>query len=213
VRPAALLLLVPFLVIGGCGSDDDTGGDTGGDTGSAGDTGLDDGGLDVEVERLDAGLRITWTLSNDGNAPLLVFDDFRGDEAPGEPVQGAFVTGGEGDGRGDGVVEVARRLFPVPGDLEGVQQYGVSASELAPGANATATENVVLPFSYHPAAPQGGGAELPDEPAQVVFCIGIGEPGAVDASEMSGSAGRWFVPHNEANAARQTLLCSEPFDL
>jgi hypothetical protein len=205
-----VVVLLSLLALGGCGSDDDAGSEPEADEG---DPVTADAGLDVEVEPIDAGFRITWTLANDGDSPLLVFDDFRGDEAPGEPVQGAFVTGGDDDGRGDGVVEVSRRLFPVPDDLEGAQQYGVNASELAPGATATATENVTVPFSYVPAASEGGGADLPDDPSELVFCVGVGDPDQVDASPLSGAPGHWFVPHTEANAAHQTLLCSDPHEL
>jgi hypothetical protein len=192
------------LLVAGCGSDD------------APDSaeGTDPATLEVDVETVDAGLRIRWTVTNDGDTPLLVLDDFQGDEPPGEPVQGAFVTGGEGDGRGDGVVEVSRRLFPVRADLEGVQQqYGVAATELAPGASATATENVTVPFAFSPAAPVDGGADLPDDPAEVVFCLGVADPDRVDVGPLAAAHGHWFVLHSEANAARQTLLCGDPFDL
>ena len=134
--------------VAACGSDDDGGEAPRADPPA-------DASLDVEVERLDAGLRITWTVTNDGDVPLLVFDGLDGDEAAGEPVQGAYVTGGDGSdqGGGDGAAEISRRLFPVPDDLEGVQQYGTNASELAPGATASQTENVSLPLEDAPAAP------------------------------------------------------------
>jgi hypothetical protein len=188
-----------------CGSDDD-----GGEAPRA-DPPVD-ASLDVEVERLDAGLRITWTVTNDGDVPFLVFDGLDGDEAAGEPVQGAYVTGGDGSdqGGGDGVAEISRRLFPVPDDLEGVQQYGTNASELAPGATASQTENVSLPLEVAPAAPEGGGEDLPDDPSEAVFCLGVGPQDGLDTTELV-TAGHWFVPHGEANMTHQTLLCGDPF--
>jgi hypothetical protein len=107
---------------------------------------------------------------------------------------------------------VSRRVFPVPGDVEGVQQYSVSAGSLAPGASESRTESVGLPFAYAPAAPEGGGGELPAEPSQVVFCLGVAPMDAVEAARPL-VTGRVAVAHSEQNAARQTLLCGEPFDL
>lgn len=205
---AALLALAPTLAA--CGSDDADGTDDGGD-GVSHDPPPVDARLDVQVDRRDAGLRISWTVTNDGDRPLLVFDAFRGDEAPGEVVQGAYVTGGVD--RGDEVAEISRRLFPVPGDVEGVQQYGLNASELAAGASAAAVENVPLPLAHRPAAPEGGGDPLPDDPTRAVFCLGVAPADAVEARALAGAPGHSFVAHTEANAAQQTLLCSDPFDL
>jgi hypothetical protein len=207
-RYCALALVVTVAALGACGSDDADGDAVGADADPA------EARVDVEVGHVDAGLRITWTVTNDGDTPLLVFDNLRGDEQPGHPVQGAFVTGGDGrPARGAGVVEVSRRVFPVPADVEGVQVPTVTAVELAPGASATATENVPLPFAYRPAAPRGGGEPLPGAARSAVFCIGVGPAAGLDASPLAAAPGRWSVRHSEANAAQQTLLCSDPFDI
>lgn len=208
-RPPALVggivLVLGASVLGACG-DDDT------DVPRADPPA--DASLDVEVTQVDAGLRITWTVTNDGDVPLLVFDGLDGDEAPGEPVQGAYVTGGDGSdlGGGDGVAEISRRLFPLPNDLEGVQQYGTNASELAPGGTASQTESVSLPLEEIPAAARGGGDDVPDDPSEAVFCLGVGPRDEVEATENV-TAGHWFVPHGEPNMAHQTLLCSDPFEV
>lgn len=197
---AALALAAPACGGGG-------GGDAGPDERPDGDPPAADASLDVTVEPVDAGVRISWTVTNDGDDQLLVFDNVRGDEAEGEPLQGAYVTGGE-----DRTVEVSRRLFPVPDDVEGVQDYTVTAGDLGPGASEARTDSVTLPFTYGPAAPEGGGDELPEDPARAVFCLGVAPVDAIETARPLGG-GRWAVPHNEDNAARQTLLCSEPFDV
>jgi hypothetical protein len=211
-RLRALSTVAAVLALGpaACGSDDADGTTEGGDRVSH-DPPAVDARLDVEVDRRDAGLRISWTVTNDGARPLLVFDNFRGDEEPGAVVQGAYVTGGVD--RGDDAAEVSRRLFPVPGDVEGVQQYGLNASELAAGASAAAVENVPLPLAYRPAAPEGGGDPLPGDPTQAVFCLGVAPADEVEARALAGAPGHSFVAHTEANAGQQTLLCSDPFDL
>ena len=145
-----------------------------------------DASLDVEVER-----RSTPACASPGRSPTTATSrcwcstGSTATRPPGEPVQGAYVTGGDGSdlGGGDGVAEISRRLFPVPDDLEGVQQYGTNASELAPGATASQTENVSLPLEDAPAASEGGGDELPDDPSEAVFCLGVGPQDEVDATE------------------------------
>lgn len=200
-----LAATVPLAACGGDG-DDDGRGTAGGDSRPA-ERDAADASLEVSVTELDAGVRIAWTVTNEGEEPLLVFDNLRGDEAEGEPVQGAYVTGGEG-----GTVEVSRRLFPVPDDVEGVQDYAVTAAGLAPGASKAATDSVGLPFAYGPAAPEGGGDALPDEPSRAVFCVGVAPVEAIETARPL-APGRWSVPHSEENAARQTVLCGDPFDV
>jgi hypothetical protein len=197
--PVAALALAVALAASACGGDD--GDETSGEAPAA------DASLDVAVEPVDAGVRISWTVTNDGEGPLLVFDNLRGDEAADEPLQGAYVTGGDG-----GVVEVSRRLFPVPDDLEGVQDYTVTAGDLGARGRETRTDSVTVPFTYAPAAPEGGGDELPEDVDRAVFCLGVAPPGAIEGAHPLGP-GRWAVPHSEANAAGPPLLCSDPFDV
>lgn len=201
--PVAALALAVVLAASACGGD--------GDDGPGGDAPAAEASLDVTVEPVDAGVRISWTVTNDGDEPLLVVDNLRGDEAADEPLQGAYVTGGDG-GREDGMVEVSRRLFPVPDDVEGVQDYTVTAGDLGPRGRETRTDSVTVPFTYAPAAPEGGGDELPEDADRAVFCLGVASPGAIEGARPLGQ-GRWAVPHSEENAAGQTLLCSEPFDV
>ena len=215
VASVAVPVLVGAGLLAACGDDDtDTGGGTEGDDVPGADPPAD-ASLEVDVERVDTGVRIAWTVTNDGDVPLLLFDGLDGDEQPGGIVQDPYVTGGDGSDRGggDGVAEISRRLFPVPDDLEGVQEYGTNARELAPGASASQTESVTVPLEDAPAASEGGGDDLPDDPDQAVFCLGVGPVDELDASPPAESGGAWFVPHGEANMAHQTLLCSDPFDL
>jgi hypothetical protein len=105
---------------------------------------------------------------------------------------------------------VARRLFPVPDDLEGVRAYGVNASPLPAGASVEGREIVTLPLSYAPAAPEGGGDTLPAHPARVVFCVGVAPAAGFPPSPPND---RRFARHSADNVSRQSLLCSDPFDL
>ncbi len=165
------------------------------------------GVLDAEITTVGSSLRIAWSVTNVSGGDLVVFDDRRPDESPNAERYGAFVTAGHEDG----TVEVARRLFPVPDDLEGVQAYGVAASTLPAGAKAEGREIVLLPLAYAPAAPAGGGDPLPDDPARVVFCVGVAP--AADFPPSGQPEGYRFAVHNAGNVSRQSLLCSDPFDL
>jgi hypothetical protein len=191
----------------GCGGDDEPGEGGGGTevtTGSA------PGVLDAEITTVGSSLRISWRVTNEADGELVVFDDRRPDVPPDAERLGAFVTAGQGDA----TVEVARRLFPVPDDLEGVQAYGVTASALAAGATAEGREMVPLPLAYTPAAPEGGGDPLPEQPDRVVFCVGVAPAEDFPPSTSPGvPEGYRFARHSAANVAHQTLLCSDPFDL
>jgi hypothetical protein len=79
------------------------------------------------------------------------------------------------------------------------------------GATAEGREIVLLPLAYAPAAPEGGGDPLPDDPARVVFCVGVAR--AADFPPSGGPEGYRFALHNADNVSRQSLLCSDPFDL
>jgi hypothetical protein len=191
----------------GCGGDDEPDADSGTTEVT---TGAAPGVLEAEITTVGSSLRISWRVTNAAGGDLVVFDNRRPDEPPGTERLGAFVTAG----LGDATVEVARRLFPVPDDLEGVQAYGVTASTLPAGATAEGREMVPLPLAYTPAAPEGGGDPLPDRPAEVVFCVGIAPAEDFPASTSPGvPEGYRFARHSAANVARQTLLCSDPFDL
>ena len=204
-RTLGVLAATVAAVTAACGGGGDGDDDDPGDTAPA-----VDARLDVDVERVDTAVHVAWTVTNNGDEPLLVFDNRRGDEAEGELLQGAYVTGGDDGDR----VEVSRRVFPVPDDLEGAQDYVVTAGELAPGASESYVDNVAVPPRYAPAASEGGGAPLPDDAPSAVFCVGVAPVGAVaPAVPLAAAPGRFSVPHSEDNAAAQTLLCSDPFDL
>ena len=207
-RRAVLAILVvtgALATIAGCGGDDEAGGG-----GTEVTTGPAPAELDAEITTVGSSLRIAWRVTNTADGDLVVFDGRRPDEAPGSERTGAFVTAGQDDA----TVEVARRLFPVPDDLEGVQAYGVTASLLPAGSTADGREMVLLPLDYAPAASEGGGEPLPDRPDRVVFCVGVAPAEDFPASTSPGVPEDYrFARHSAANVDRQTLLCSEPFDL
>lgn len=199
---AASIVVLGGVVVGACGGDDDVT--------ESGDGGVElDAELAVEFERVGESLRMAWTVTNTSGEELVVFDNRRPDESPDAERYGAYVTAGEGD-----TVEISRRLFPVPDDLEGVAAYGLTASTLAPDGTASGKEIALLPLEYAPAASKGGGDPLPDDPKQVIFCLGVGAAADFPAStSASVPEGYRFARHSSANVERQSVLCSEPFAL
>jgi hypothetical protein len=209
---ATLVVAGMLVTAAGCGGDDEPGTTAGGGGGEGTEVTTDPapGVLEADITTVGSSLRISWRVTNAAEGDLVVFDNRRPDEPPGAERLGAFVTAGQGDA----TVEVARRLFPVPDDLEGVQAYGVTASALPAGATTEGQEMVPLPLAYTPAAPDGGGGPLPDRPARVVFCVGVAPAEDFPASRAPGvPEGYRFARHSPANVARQTLLCSDSFDL
>jgi hypothetical protein len=219
-RWGGLVLAVAVAVgagaLTGCGDDDEPADDDPVEAGRPGD--VEDGQpaepaeaeLTVDVEQVGSSLRIGWTVTNEGDATLLVFDGRQADDSPDDELADAYVTGRDGD-----TVEVARRVFPVPGGVEvDATMPGTLAVELAAGQSTSGRELVILPAEYQPAAPDGGGDPPPDDPSAAVFCVGVGPLDALDTSRSPADGpGHWFVPHSEPNAARQTLLCGDPVDL
>lgn len=198
--------------LAGCGGDDDSDDrvDTDDPGSGAGPAEPAEAELTLDLEQVGSSLRIGWTVTNEGDTDLLVFDNRQADDSPDDDLADAYVTG-----RDDGTVEIARRVFPVPDGVEvDGQQAGTLAVEIAPGQSASGRELVLLPPQYNPAAPEGGGEPPSDDPSTAVFCVGVGPADAIDASQSAADAGeRYFVRHTEANADQQTLLCGDPIDL
>jgi hypothetical protein len=69
---------------------------------------------------------------------------------------------------------------------------------------------VKLPLTYAPAAPVGGGDPLPADPARVVFCVGVAPAAGFPPTPPDDHR---FARHSADNVSRQSLLCSDPFDL
>ena len=205
---AALAVAVGAGALTGCGDDDaDAGGrDPSRSRGAARPA---DAALTVQIDRVGESLRIGWSVTNDGDADLVLFDGRQADDAPDADMVGAYVTAGN-----DAGVEIARRVFPVPDGVEvDGAMPGTTGVRLRPGDVASGRELVVLPPEYLPAAPAGGGEPPPGDATSAVFCMGVGPLDALDARPSADASDRYFVRHSESNADQQTLLCGDPVEL
>lgn len=171
--------------------------------------------FDVDVSPGPDAIAVSWSLTNTGDAPLLVVD--------GPPrASGASVVYDPGTtyvvGEGDGTVQVAQRLFALPETDQAsfAQLPRAGATELAPGATLEREPEVPVPLAR--LSPWGddlgsGPIELPAPVTSVQFCLGVlaGEP---QPSWGPGRDGDVVVlNHGSEAVAAQHVLCSDPIPL
>jgi hypothetical protein len=171
--------------------------------------------FDVEVSPSADAIAVSWSLTNTGDARLVVVD--RVPRASGASVaydpEAAYVVGGA-----DGAVQVAQRLFDLPETdrMSWARLPRAGATELAPGDVLRRDVAVALPLRR--SSPWGddighGPIELPDPVTSVQFCLGVvaGEP---DPSwGLDRTDGEVLLNHGGGAVAAQHVLCSDPIPL
>ena len=171
--------------------------------------------FDVEVSPGPDGIAVSWSLTNTGDAPLLVVD--RVPRASGAAVaydpEVAYVVGGA-----DGAVQVAQRLFDLPETdrMSWAQLPRAGATELAPGD--VLRRDLVVELPLRRLSPWGddigyGPIELPDPVASVHYCLGVvaGEPDPSWGLQRTDDA--ILLNHGGGAVAAQHVLCSDPVPL
>lgn len=168
--------------------------------------------LTADVEATPEAVTVSWTLTNTGDAPLLVVD--RPPRASGATVvydpAVSYVVGG-----GDDRVEIGTRLLDVPETdrMTWARLPRVGATGLAPGDTLRRTLRVPVPLQR--LSPWGddvgyGPIELPDPVGSVQLCLGI----LPDAPEPSWGPGREgdvvVLEHGSPAVAAQYVLCADP---
>ncbi|NYE35953.1 hypothetical protein F4692_001057 [Nocardioides cavernae] len=174
-------------------------------------------GVEVGVEGTGrAGLLVVaWTLTNAGHEPLLVVDRVprpSGASLAWDP-RTAYVVGA-----GDGLVQVASRLFPLPETdrMSWARPPRVGATELAAGASLA--REVAVPLPLVRSSPWGddigfGPIRLPDPVTSVQYCLGVvtGEPQPSWGLERVD--GVVLLAHGGGAVVAQHVLCSDPVPL
>ena len=158
---------------------------------------------------------VSWSLTNNGDEPLLVVD--RVPRASGAAVvydpQATYVVGGD-----DGLVRIASQLFHLPETdrMSWAQLPTVGATELAPGA--TIERDLAVPVPLERLSPWGndigfGPIELPDPVSSVQFCLGVvaGDPEPSWGLQRDGDV--VVLEHGDGAASAQHVLCSDPTPL
>lgn len=165
------------------------------------------GPFDTEAYRPDTvGLRVEYTLTNDGDDPLLVVLE-RGHE------QGGFQSGPDVpeavwvSGVGDGVARLSKQMFDASHDSPPTDPWTAPVQRLGPGESLDGQMFVLLPI--HERLPEQGTflshdeAPLDYRPDRVEVCVQVAPVSEdfPDATMMTGiTQGR-------------TLVCAEPVDI
>ena len=180
--------------------------------------------LTAEPTRTDTRITWTYTLRNDETEPIAVFNGAWGDDPPDSgPV--TWVVAHDGS---DDTVEVAQRAFAPPPDVGLARDYMQYGTVLAPGEQLTGVAMASLPLQVrHPyKSIFEPPLELPEDPAEAVFCVGIAraadEPGEPlptatatppGASPSAAPHGRAYYRHSRSTVDHEHLVCTAPLAL
>ncbi|MBF9132332.1 hypothetical protein I0C86_25785 [Plantactinospora sp. S1510] len=173
-----------------------------------------DVGLTVSAQREAGALRIEYKLVNRAGEELVAFTGIPArdtHENPAVDPDAVYLTEGA-----DGVVEIAKRVFPPPEGAGLAVDFVVRGSVVAPGNSVDEVVRVALPL--RPRHPYDTEARLPEPARRAVFCVGVARrsevPPLPTASGDSGDTGVGAVyPHRAGIARVQQMVCGEPFDL
>ncbi|MBW3614499.1 MAG: hypothetical protein KY439_04210 [Actinobacteria bacterium] len=166
--------------------------------------------FEASVKRAAGVLDVSYRLSNDSGASLLVLNRVPAKEAPAgtplatDPAQ-VYVTH-----RGGGLVELAKRTFTRPEGVELYAPWEIEMTVLGSGHTLEESFAVPLPLEGRSLYPEhdGGLAQLPDPVETVVFCVGVVPPPRSLTVGEHGSVSR--AGHGLRG---QRLLCSDEVDV
>jgi hypothetical protein len=170
-----------------------------------------DVGLTVAVTREAGALRIDYTLVNRAGETVVAFTGIPAGDTHENPVpdpDAVYVTG-----RGDGTVEIAKRVFAPPEGAGLAVDFVVRGSALAPQQSVSEVVRVPLPLTAR--HPYDTAARLPEPAKRAVFCVGVAKQAEVaPVPPASGDTDpRPIYAHRASVATNQYLACGEPFDL
>lgn len=155
--------------------------------------------FDAEVTPRAEALDIRYTLRNQGTEPIVAYIGVEGDAA--SHAYDVYVTA-----RKDGTVEVAKRTFAIPPNVNADTIGTIEGVVVPPGEAVSEEFSVPLPLEAN--RPYASGFKLPETVREVVFCLG-----AVLQSEAAApkpaEEGRGKYPLN----GPQHLFCSPPAKL
>ncbi|WP_315092860.1 hypothetical protein [uncultured Cellulomonas sp.] len=147
-----------------------------------------DRAAEVDGVRLEAtlseaqGLRVEYTVTNDGDVPVTVLDRMPGEGS----FSSAYVVDDERvtvDAYADGVVELSKRSYATPDDVTLESPWELQGTRLAPGDSVSGVGVTPFPlqvvgigFDIEPV----GLDEVPADAERWRFCIEVGEAGDVE---------------------------------
>lgn len=156
--------------------------------------------LTASIQPRQDTLAIRYTLRNNGSEPLVAYVGVTGEAA--SHAWDVYVTARE-----DGVVEIAKRTFAIPPNVNADSIGQIEGVVVAPGAEFS--EDFAVPLPLKARRPYTTKPKLPDPVEKVAFCLGVvlqkeaPQPGPTD----DGERGRY--PLN----GPQHLFCSDAVNL
>ncbi len=159
--------------------------------------------LTVQATPEAGALVIEYTLVNREQKAIVAFAGVPRSEThePGNvDLDAVYVTA-----RDDDTVEIAKRVFGLPKDLNPAVRFVVEGTVVPAGASFGETIRVPLPLAAR--RPYVSDATLPSQVKQAVFCVGVATEGTVTPEPQSAT----LFTHSDPVAAAQQLICSDPF--
>lgn len=155
--------------------------------------------FDATVAPRGEALDIRYTLRNQGAEPIVGYVGVEGDAA--SHAYDVYVTA-----RQDGTVEVAKRTFAIPPNVNADAVGTIEGVVIAPGEEFAEEFTVGLPLEGH--RPYMSEVKLSEPVREVVFCLGV-VPQSEAAAPKPADDARGRYPLN----GPQHLFCSPPATL
>jgi hypothetical protein len=152
--------------------------------------------LTASIEPRPDTLGIRYTLRNNGSEPLVAYVGVTGEAA--SHAWDVYVTARE-----DGVVEIAKRTFTIPPNVNADSIGQIEGVVVAAGAEFT--EDFAVPLPLKARRPYTTKAKLPDPVRKVAFCLGVVLQKEAPPPQPADGSARGRYPLN----GPQHLFCSE----
>ena len=169
-----------------------------------------DATFDARLQVEGDSVHVSYRFTNEADEPLLVVNRLPTDVGAGVEyrAEAAYVVG-----LSDELVEISQRVFAKPEGVEYESLPKVGVTEVPPGE--TVTTAVVVPLPLALTGPWGedpgpGAVDVPDDPAEVEFCLGVLTP-PYDERLTTTDDGQRVTFHGSVE--RQALFCSDPVTL
>jgi hypothetical protein len=156
--------------------------------------------LTASIQQRPDTLAIRYTLRNNGSEPVVAYVGVTGEAA--SHAWDVYVTARE-----DGVVEIAKRTFDIPPNVNADSIGQIEGVVLAPGAEFA--EDFAVPLPLKARRPYTSKAKLPDPVRKVAFCLGVLLQKEAPQPQPAADSTRGRYPLN----GPQHLFCSEVVNL
>jgi hypothetical protein len=165
-----------------------------------------DAGFTADLSAGRDELSITYRFENRSSADLVVLNQIPAPPAAADP-NAVSIIGVDPPGR----VQIAKRAFAKPADLDLAQAPTIGGVIVTPGGSVSERVQVNLPLRRQAPFDVGTGPPLPDPITEVVFCVGVLRLG--DAPVATNDGHLVTLGETDATVAAQHQFCSDPYPM